>query len=105
MATIQRISTGLGVLGVVLFFAAAVRGIPHGAAGRESPAPRQAGAEAPQVVDAQIETRVVSGALAETLRGIEAQADKAEWLGYSVAEIAGDRTVCCGNFNDGYGGC
>ena len=39
------------------------------------------------------------------LRGIEAQADKAEWVGYGVPEIAGDRTVCCGNFNDGYGGC
>jgi hypothetical protein len=105
MATMQRIPTGLGVLGVMLFFAGAVRGLPPGAAGGESPAPRQAGAEAPQVVDAKIETRVVSGALAETLRGIEAQADKAEWVGYSVAEIPGDRTVCCGNFNDGYGGC
>jgi hypothetical protein len=105
MATIQRISMGLGVLGAVLFFAGVVRGLPHRTAGGESPAPRQAGAEAPQLVDAKIETRAVSGTLAETLRGIEAQADKAEWVGYSVAEIAGDRTVCCGNFNDGYGGC
>jgi HEAT repeat protein len=105
MATIQRISMGLGVLGVMLFFAGAVRGLPHGAGGGASPAPRQAGAEAPQVVNAKIETRAVSGALAETLRGIEAQADKAEWVGYSVAEIAGDRTACCGNFNDGYGRC
>jgi hypothetical protein len=105
MSTIQRISMSFGVLGVALFFAVAVRGLPHGAAGGASPAPRQAGAEAPQVVNAKTETRAVSGALAETLRGIEAQADKAEWVGYSVAEIAGDRTVCCGNFNDGYGGC
>jgi hypothetical protein len=106
MATIQRISMGLRVLGVVLFFAGAVRGLPHGAAGGARPAPTQAGAEAPQVVNGKIETRAVSGgALAEALRGIEAQADKAEWVGYSVAEITGDRTVCCGNFNDGYGRC
>jgi hypothetical protein len=105
MATIQRISMGLGVLGMVLVFTEAVRGLPHGAAGGASPAPIQAGAEAPQVVNAKIETRAVSGALAEALRGIEAQADEAEWVAYSVAEIAGDRTVCCGNFNDGYGRC
>jgi len=62
-------------------------------------------AESPQVVNAKMETRAVSGTLAETFRGIEAQAENAEWLGYSVAEIAGDRTVCCGNFSDGYRGC
>jgi HEAT repeat protein len=62
-------------------------------------------AETPQVVNAKVETRAVSGSLAETLRGIQAQADKPEWVGYSVAEVAGDRTVCCGNYNDSYGGC
>ncbi|MGB6832032.1 MAG: HEAT repeat domain-containing protein [Candidatus Acidiferrum sp.] len=62
-------------------------------------------AEAPQVVNAKMETRALSGTLAATLHGIEAQADKPEWVGYSVAEIAGDRTVCCGNFSDGYSGC
>jgi HEAT repeats len=105
MATMQRISMGLRVLGVVLFLAAAVPGLPQGAADGASPAPTQAGAEAPQVVNAKTETRAVSGALLETFRGIQAQADRAEWVGYSVREIAGDRTVCCGNFNEGYGGC
>jgi HEAT repeats len=62
-------------------------------------------AETPQVVNAKIETRAVNGSLAESLRGIQTQADKPEWVGYGVAEIAGDRTVCCGNFNDSYGGC
>ncbi len=61
--------------------------------------------ETPQVVNTKMETRAVTGALLDAFRGIEAQADKPEWVGYSVAEIAGDRTVCCGNFNDGYGGC
>lgn len=65
---------------------------------------RQA-AEAPQVVNARMETRAVNGSLADALRGIATQADKPEWAAYSVAESAGDRTVCCGNFNDSYGGC
>ncbi len=62
-------------------------------------------AETPQIVNAKLETRTVNGSLADTFRGIEAQAEHPEWIGYSVAEIAGDRTVCCGNFNDGYGSC
>jgi HEAT repeat protein len=62
-------------------------------------------AEAPQVLNAKMETRAVTASLADTLHGIEAQAEKPEWVGYSVAETAGDRTVCCGNYNDGYGSC
>ena len=62
-------------------------------------------AEMPEVLNAKIETRAVSGSLAEMLRGIETQADKPEWVGYSVAEVSGDRTMCCGNFNDSYNGC
>ncbi len=62
-------------------------------------------AQTPNVVNVKMETHAVSGTLAATLHGIEGQADKPEWVGYSVPQIAGDRTVCCGNFNDGYGGC
>ncbi|MGC1483635.1 MAG: HEAT repeat domain-containing protein [Candidatus Acidiferrum sp.] len=62
-------------------------------------------AETPQVVNAKIETRTVTGSLADTFHGLEAQAGKPEWVGYGVAQIAGDRTVCCGNYSDGYGGC
>jgi hypothetical protein len=72
--------------------------------GGASRAPIEA-AETPQVINAKIETRAVNGSLAETLRGFQAQADKPEWVGYSVAEVTGDRTVCCGNYNDSYGGC
>jgi HEAT repeat protein len=62
-------------------------------------------AEAPQVLNAKMETRAVTASLADTLRDIEVQAKMPEWVGYSVAETAGDRTVCCGNYNDGYGSC
>src|SRR5271154_1302565 len=62
-------------------------------------------ADTPQVINSKLETRAAAGSLADTFRSIQAQADKAEWVGYSVAEIAGDRTVCCGDYNDSYGGC
>ncbi len=64
----------------------------------------QAGVEMPRVENAKAETRAVAGTLDATFRGILAQAEKSEWVGYSVDEIAGERSVCCGNWND-EGGC
>ena len=94
MTTINRISTGRKLFTMTLLFAGGVFFLP-----------RNAAAETPQVVNAKMETRAVGSSLAETFRGLEAQADKPEWVGYSVTEVPGDRTVCCGNFNDNYGTC
>jgi len=63
----------------------------------------QATDDMPQVQSAQAETRAVRGTLEATFRGILTQAEKPEWVGYSVDEIAGDRSMCCGNWNDGAG--
>ena len=63
----------------------------------------QAGNEMPRVESAQAETRAVTGSLDAAFRGILAQAEKPEWVGYSVDEIPGDRSMCCGNWNDGAG--
>jgi len=78
------------------------------AEGGASPAPAQNASETPNVQNTTLETRAVNGSLADTLRDIAARADKPEWLAYTVPQIAGDRTVCCGNWNnndDGYGNC
>jgi HEAT repeat protein len=91
MKTWRKILVGQAMLAAALFAAGALH------AGQS--------AETPQIVNARIETRAVTGSLADAFRGVESQADKAEWVGYGVAEIVGDRTVCCGNFNDSYGGC
>src|SRR5580700_6939198 len=91
MKTWRKILVGQAMLGAALFAAGALN------AGQS--------AETPQVVNEKIETRAVTGSLRDAFRGVEAQADKAEWVGYSVAETMGDRTVCCGNFNDSYDGC
>jgi len=94
MATMHRISKVPKVLALTLVFASALLLLPQNVT-----------AETPQVVNAKMETRTVGTSLAETFRGLEAQADKPEWVGYNVAEVPGDRTVCCGNFNDNYGTC
>lgn len=63
----------------------------------------QANLEMPRLESAQAETRAIAGTLEATFRGILAQAEKPEWVGYSVDEIPGDRSMCCGNWNDGAG--
>ena len=60
-------------------------------------------AETPRVENAKVETRVLTATLDATFRGLLAQADKPEWIGYNVAEVAGDHSVCCGNYRDGAG--
>ena len=95
-----KIATVMLILGLGIITGGALRA----SSGQASPVPTGA-AETPQVINAKIETRAVNGSLAETLRGIESQANESEWVGYAVPEIAGDRTVCCGNFNASYGGC
>jgi len=59
--------------------------------------------EMSRVENAQAETRAIAGTLEATFRGILAQSDKPAWVGYSVDEVSGDRSICCGNWNDGAG--
>lgn len=63
----------------------------------------QAGTEMPRIESARAETRAITGTLEATFQSILAQAEKPEWVGYSVDEISGERNVCCGNWNDGEG--
>jgi len=66
-----------------------------------STAPAQA-AEAPRIENAKLETRAAGTSLDATLREIATTAEKAEWVGYHVDEVAGEHGVCCNNnWNDG----
>ncbi len=59
-------------------------------------------AEAPRIENAKLETRAAGASLDATFRGIVATAEKSEWVGYHVDEVAGERGVCCNNnWNDG----
>jgi len=58
--------------------------------------------EAPRIENAKLEMRALNGNLESTLREIAAAAEKLEWVGYHVDQVAGDRGVCCNdNWNDG----
>jgi hypothetical protein len=60
----------------------------------------------PDIQNAKLETRAVSGSLDATFQTVVSQAGKPEWTGYEVAEVPGDRSICCGNYdNGGNAGC
>jgi len=66
-----------------------------------SPATAQA-TETPRIENAKLETRAAGASLEATIREIAGTAEKAEWVGYHVDEVAGERGVCCdNNWNDG----
>jgi hypothetical protein len=61
---------------------------------------------APRIENAKMETRAVKGTLSVTLAEIQKNGAGATWLGYAVKVVAGERTICCGNFNvSGAEGC
>lgn len=55
----------------------------------------------PKVVNAKLETRAVSGALAGEFRSLVAQLAAPRWIGYAVPQVAGEREMCCGNYSEG----
>ena len=89
MRTLRTIRIGQFLLGAMLFAPAAHAG--------------QRTAEMPRLENAKVETRQVTGSLEATVRDLEGKAEKPEWISYSVEQIAGERSVCCGNYHDGEG--
>jgi hypothetical protein len=60
----------------------------------------------PQVENARVERRALAGSLAAEVKQWTDHADRAQWLGYAVPQIGGDRTMCCGDSNGSWGnGC
>jgi hypothetical protein len=93
---LAMIVAGIGSAAVQL----AKGGIPA-RSGQTSPAAAQA-EEAPRIENAKLETRAAGTNLDATIREIAGSAEKAEWVGYYVDQVAGERGVCCGhNWNDG----
>jgi HEAT repeat protein len=89
MRILPTIRIGQVLLGAMLFASAA-----HAA---------QRTAEMPRLENAKVETRPVTGSLEAMLRDLAGKAEKPEWIGYSVDQIAGERSVCCGNYHDAEG--
>ena len=71
---------------------AVLLGVVCPAWGQQAPA-----AGTPKVTNAKLETRAVQGALEHEFRALVEQQTAPAWIGYAVPQVAGDRTVCCGN--------
>ncbi|HTP69994.1 MAG TPA: HEAT repeat domain-containing protein [Dongiaceae bacterium] len=89
-----------GLLGLVLQMRgegqfANAAGVPQAAQNART------GCDIPQFQNAHVEKREVRGALADEVRRWASEATTGRWLGYSAAEVEGDRTICCGDWNDG----
>jgi HEAT repeat protein len=99
----QSVSTGRGVLGVAMIVIGIICAAAQLAKGGASTASAQAAPEMPRVDNAKVETRAVAGSLDATFREITGKAEKPKWIGYNVEQVAGERSVCCGNYHDGEG--
>ena len=66
-------------------------------------AQEQATDGAPRLVNAQKETQALNGSLAGTVQSLAEHADKSEWIGYGVPQVAGEHSACCRNYGDGAG--
>jgi hypothetical protein len=64
--------------------------------------------DAPRVENARLETRALSGPLADELKNWATRSSQPQWIGYTVPQVAGNREVCCnynGSWNQGCGTC
>ena len=57
-------------------------------------------AQQPQIENARLETRQLSGGLESTLRAILSAQQSAAWVGYAEPVIRNDRQLCCWNDNE-----
>lgn len=58
-------------------------------------------ADLPRVENAKVEKRSAAGTLAAIMADLEKNATSPVWVGYAVSAVAGQGTICCGNYNDG----
>jgi len=75
------------VAGILCGFALQVRGQNAGAG------------DVPQLQNAHLVKRAVQGTLEDEVGQWTSKTQEARWLGYAVAEVKGDRTVCCSNWD------
>ena len=58
----------------------------------------------PSIESASLQTVEVSGSLAQTLRRLSDRQKGPLWAGYSVPAVEGERTICCGDWSNGFKG-
>src|SRR5258708_23132820 len=55
-------------------------------------------ADQPRVMNAKVETRALQGPLENGFHALVSRMQGPAWVGYSVPEVSGDRSICCGDF-------
>jgi hypothetical protein len=58
----------------------------------------------PRVENAKVQKRDVAVTLDATMADLEKNATSPVWVGYAVNAVAGQRSICCGNYNDSTNG-
>src|SRR6266571_5906228 len=102
---VSAVRKALGLAMILAGIASAAMQLAKGSASapsvQASAAVAQA-ADSPHIENAKLETRAAGASLDATIREIAGSAEKAEWVGYRVDQVAGERGVCCNNnWNDG----
>ncbi len=86
----MRTKLALGVFAVVCFLS--VLDAPPSGAQTVADAP-------PKIVNGRVETRTLWRELPLELQSLVDKTAEPIWAGYAVPEVAGDRILCCGNYN------
>ena len=77
------------ILGLALFIAAATA----------APAVTAQSSGAPQVENARMERKALTGQLAAEVKAWATRAEGPQWLGYAVPQMGRERTMCCGDYD------
>src|ERR1700737_2859146 len=77
------------ILGLALFIAAATA----------APAVTAQSSGAPQVENARVERKALTGQLAAEVKAWATKAQGPQWLGYAVPQMGRERTMCCGDYD------
>jgi HEAT repeat protein len=59
--------------------------------------------ESPNIANAKLEKKALTGPLAAEFKSWTAKSQAAQWLGYAVPQMGRDRTMCCGSYNGSWG--
>jgi HEAT repeat protein len=100
-ATRKIMSLALLGTGLLWAFAAELRGNATLARPRASAACQQsdAHADSPRFQNSKVETRTLQGSLSDEVHRWAAATLKAQWLGYSVPAVNGEREICCSDYS------
>jgi HEAT repeat protein len=59
--------------------------------------PARSSSTAPNIQNSRLNQQPIAGSLATQLKDWTAQVTTPQWLGYTVPEVAGNRSICCGS--------